>query len=259
MEIPRLKQICGLIRIYSSYTSNVAIAERLGIKEGTLRGYWETYGGHVPDGNADRFAELVQEIAPMPLSKDAALKLLQGQQLAFHSMLLPIEGSSWRELLNEQLELEITKPPPPALGFGEVEGEDVRVADETVGLNKQFRFRGEAGWAGEGFLAAEHAGEWHLLPLGSGQRSFEFSKGVFDLPLARGNKQVYMIERNKPGFYHYVVIGHRYALPDHVRHQVLRANPYSQLDLDLLGSMILQSNPEDRIVLAATLRVAGED
>lgn len=254
MEFPRLKQICGLIRIYSAYTSNSAIAERIGIKESTLRDYWQNYGGHVPDKNVAAFVDLVQEIAPVKLSATAALDLMKGSQLAFHRVLLPLEGASWRALLDEQLELEIGKP-PPSLRFGEVEEEDVRVPDETVALNRQFRFHGEALWEGEGFLVAEHLGEWRILSVGGGRRSFEFGAGPFALPLARGTRPVYMVERTKPGFYHYVVVGHRNVLPDHVRHQILRANPVPSLDLDILGSMILQSDPSDRIVLAATLLV----
>jgi hypothetical protein len=236
----------------------VLIAKRIGISESTLRGYWESYGGQVPDANAKRLAELIQEIAPVPLSKEAGLNLLRGSQLALHSVLLPIEGKSWRALLNEQLELEIGLRPPRGLLFGEVDEEDRRVADETVALNKNFRFGGRMPWEGEGFLAAEHEGVWHLINLSENERSFAFEEGEFYLPLPKGEEKRYMIERHKPGFYSYFVIGHKESFSDDVRHKLRGTNPYSQLDLDLLGSMILQTNPADRIVLAATLRVRSD-
>ena len=257
MEFPNLKKMCDLICSYSPYASYTAIAKQLGLRESTLRGYWERYGGKVPDKNADRFAALVQDVAPIPLTKDAALNLLGGSPLALHNVLLPIEGDCWRTLIDEQLELRITMPPPPAFGFGQVDDEDVLVADETVGLDKPFRFQGHMPWDGEGFLVAEHRGEWHLLPLDGSQRGFEFSSGKFDLPLSKNGKPRYLRERELPGFYRYAVIGLKDGLPGSLRHQIHRANPYSQLELDLLGSMLLQTDPAGRIVLAATLRVTS--
>lgn len=259
MECRWLKEVCDLIRTYSDYKSYTAIAGRLGLGEGTLRGYWENYSGHVPDRNADRFAALVQEVVPVPLTREAALDLLCGSPLAFHNMLLPIGGRSWRTLLDEQVELQIRVPPAYALGFGEVEGEDMPVADATVALGDRFRFRGHMKWCGEGFLAAEHGGEWHLIALGPNQRSFAFGDGEFDVPLSKDGKPRYLRELETPGFYLYVVIGQKGTLPGSVRHQIQRTNPYSQLDLDLLASLILESDPSDRIVLAATLRVATHE
>ena len=257
MEFPKLREMCDLINIYSTYTSHTAIAKRIGISEVTLRGYWERYGGNVPDKHLDQFAALLQEIVPALLTPDAALNLFKGSQLVFHSMLLPIEGRSWRKLMDEQVLLEVRERPPFTLGFGEVEGEDMPLADETIALGNQFRFHGTMPWAAEGFLAAEHRGEWHLLPLDGSLRSFELDQGAFDLPVSKKGKARYLVEKEKPGFYHYIVIAQKNALSDIVRHHIQQTNPYSQLNLDLLASAVLQTDPANRIVLAASLRVTS--
>lgn len=258
MELPNLKQMCDLIRTYTPYTSYTAIAKRLSLSEATLRGYWENYGGHVPDKNKRRFAELVQEIAPIPLTEEAAIDLLRGSPLAFHNILLPIGGATWRELVSEHLAhapLKIMVPPTPTVRFGEVVEENKVVADATVGLNRPFRIRGRAKWSGEGFLAAEHRGEWHIAQLADGQRSFAFSIGEFDVPPSINGKPRFLTERDKPGYYMYVVIGQKGLLSEGVRSQIHRTNPYSQLDLDVLGSMISQSKQTPHMVLAASLQV----
>jgi hypothetical protein len=261
LEFPQLKQMCDLICSYSTHKSYTAIASRLGLSESTLRGYWELSGGKVPDKNLGRFSALIQEISPVPLSDDAALNLLRGSPVALHNILLPIEGTTWRDLVDEQAlhgPLEITTPPAHIFGFGEVDDNDVVVADAEVPLNERFRFKGRMNWSGEAFLAAEHGGEWHLIPLNGSQRSFVFSAGEFELPPSLDGKARYMREREKSGYYRYVVVAQRGTLSDDARHQIHRANPYSQLDLDLLGSTILQSGSKQRAVMAATLRVTAQ-
>ena len=235
MEVPKLKEVCDLIRKRTKYTSYTAIAKQLGIAESTLRGYWERYGGRVPDRHGDRFAAFIQEVVPTPLTLEAALDLLMGSELVFHSMLLPIGGLSWRKLLDEQVTLGIRTFPHGIARFGEVEGDDVPVADETVTIGGRFRLHGTMPWAGEGFLAAEHRGEWHFISLGGDLRTFEFEEGAFNLPASRRGRARYLVENDKPGLYHYIVIAQKDRLSASVRHHVHRTNPVPPIRIGPAG------------------------
>lgn len=261
MKIRNLKYKCDLVRTYSSYTSYDAIAKELQISARTLSGYWEENADEVPDKNIGRFSALIQKIASIPLTEEAALNLLLDSPVVLHNALFPIEGESWRELLSEQAKLGVKKAPPPAptvtLGFGTTDDDDLPVPDQTVAMGEGFRFDGGASWSGEGFLAAEHSGVWHLIDVKSGQRSFAFAAGKFYAPISVFAKPKYLYEKQTPGFYRYVLIALRGTLSEPVRRHINRTNPYSQLDLDVLGSMILQSKPADRVVLAATLLVTA--
>lgn len=258
MHFSNLKQICDLIRILTPYRTYSTIAEQLGITEPTLRGYWDRYANEIPDAKIDRVAELVQKVAAVPLTREAALNLMRGSSLMFHNALLPIAGDSWRQLTNESEKLRIIKRPAHSLGFGEVDEEDEHIADDTVPLKKNFRFEGDIPWSGEGFLVAEHRDEWHVLALSGNERGFQFAAGAFVVPPPRNGKSLYLIEKKNTGYYRYFVIALRGRLLDSLRHQIHRANPYSQSELDLLASIILQAAPKDRKVLAASLRIGEE-
>jgi len=259
MECRHLKQIVGLIKLYSAYNSNAAIAQRLGIKERTLTGYWEEDkgGGTIPDKNVEAFCDLIVEIIPGASSRSAARALLGGHPVAFHNALLPVGGRAWRMLVDGPgvQALTVKVKPLATMGFGEVEEETGDEPETTARLSQRFCFEGVASWRGEAVLFAEHAGEWHALRLAKDERAIILEGGPFTLPPKQKGEQTYLRERTKPGLYRYVAIAQRDKFAPALRELLHQTNPYGQLTLDLIGDHLITVPERSRMVAAAVLLI----
>jgi len=259
MECRYLKQISALIKLYSVYNSNAAIAERLGISERTLSGYWEEDkgAGNIPDKHVDAFCDLVAEIVPGAASRSAARALLTGHPIAFHNAVLPIGGRDWRRLVDGAgvQPLVVKVKPLATMGFGEVEEEASDKPAATVRLFERFWFEGRAPWRGELALFAEHAGEWHALALRQGERTIIIDGGPFAVPPKQNGRQIHFRERTKPGFYRYVAIAQRGKFASPLRELLHDTNPYAQLTLDMIGEQLSAVPEAGRLVAAAGILI----
>lgn len=259
MECRYLKQIIALIKLYSVYDSNAAIAGRLGISERTLSGYWEEDkgAGNIPERNVDAFCDLIAEIIPSAASRSAALALLAGHPIAFHNAVLPIGGRAWRALVDgpnvQPLIAQVKRL--ASMGFGEVEEVPADKPTANVRLFDRFWFEGHAPWRGELALFAEHGGEWHALTLGQGERLITVSGGRFSVPPVVDGRQTYLRERTKPGLYRYVAIAQRDSFAQPLRSLLHETNPYAQLTLDMIGDHL----GEVRSKLVATAGLLVEE
>jgi hypothetical protein len=259
MECRYLKQILALIKLYSVYDSNAAIAARLGLSERTLSGYWEEDkgGGTIPDKNVAAFCDLIAEIVPSAAAPSAARALLTGHPIAFHGAVLPIGGRAWRALVDgPHVQPLVAKVKPLAtMGFGEIEDDPDDEPAATIRLFEPFWFEGRAPWRGELVAFAEHGGEWHALALAQGERTITIDGGRFAVPPRKDGRQSHFRERTKPGFYRYVTIAQRGALAAPLRELLHQTNPFSQLTLDMIGDQFGALPPRARLVAAAGILV----
>lgn len=257
MECPQLKIIVTLIKEYTQYKSNELIANRIGIKEKTLRGYWDLDAVPVPtipERNKAVFVELVKEIVSHPLSDQSAQQLLKGSAINFHNALLPPGGAAWQALIDRHSaddKIQVLRKTDLGFAFGESDDEDTVVPDATFSLNQSFYFTANTPWRGEAVVIAEHLGQWHICGVSQTARIAPLNSNPVCIP----PKPIGLRERNNEGIYRYFIVGVKGKFSSLLREQVHKPNPPQP---DAIADLVMAHGEGNCLVWGATIRIQNE-
>lgn len=261
MHCPNLVNIFNLIRYYSEYGSDAAIAKRLRIDRSNIRNYLYDHENapYVPIRRHPDFQDLFSEILPERVSLDQTKALLSGDADSFHSLISPIGGRSWAQLIaasQTQSRLTIHKRSPPTLGFGTSTRINNKSAEFDLKVGDEFTIEAAFSMRGEAVVFAENAGMWHVIRPNEDSSVFAVSGQTHSFPPQTGNEQHYLVEGGPTGFYRYFFVAVRGKLPRTLYGHLQAANPLTQAKLDVVADMIL-SGETTYVVSGATLRITN--
>lgn len=243
MESPYFKQIIDAIKTNTAYSTNVKIAQRIGIEETTLRRYWSdpVRPNQIPDRQIDAFVGFLQEIACHPLSTQEAKTILQSPQSAILQHIIPNIGPFWAGLLGQALEkdpLHFFARPSKRMGFGELDLPSPKNVDR-VSKGQKFYIEAHIPWPSEVVLFCEHLDEFKFMHLRPQQRLVSFESGPVTLPPENDGQSLYFVEQTKPGLYRYHLVAQRGAFSPRLRTQFAQVNTLNQASLDSLAGQLL--------------------
>ncbi len=259
MHCPDLVNIFRLIKYYSKYDSEAAIAKRLVIDRSNIRNYLHDHANapYIPVGRHEGFQALFSEILPEPISLERTKVLLSGDADTFHSYISPVAGRAWARLIglsSEAPRLVIRKRPPLNLGFGTSSHILNQPAECEIKVGDQFILEAQLPLNGQAVVFAENAGVWHILTPNAENAVFPISGRTVIFPPKLDTEHSYLKEGGPAGFYRYFLVGVRGKFSDTLRDHLSAANPLTQPKLDLLGDL-MTSVDTHCIVMGATLSV----
>lgn len=263
MHCPDLVNIFNLIRYYSDYSSDAAIAERLEIDRSNIRNYLYDHADapYIPIRRHADFQNFFSEILSSPVSLVRTKALLTGDADTFHSLISPITGKSWAHLIGQskvQPRLLVRKRPPPTLGFGTSTRIHNQPAEFEIKIGDEFTIEATFPMNGEAVVFAENAGSWHIIPADENSPTFSISGRSKSFPPYLNDERAFLLENGPTGFYRYFLVGVRGKFTRTLRDHLHSANPLTQPKLDVIADMIL-SGDGAFAVLGATIRVTEQE
>lgn len=261
---PSLKQVVGLIKIYTGYENDNAIAKRLNWSPRRLSESWrgESRDWSIPEHKFADFKSLFSEILPIEVTEADTKVYLQSAPVLFHMAISPISGKAWACLINRHSEnpkLHVHKM-LPGLGFGKSDYREKQLPDAELALNEKFVLKGKIAFSpSEIIIAAEHQSVWHLIPYTSNDsdRILNERGGGFAFPPKIEGEQCSLFEDTSPGYYRYFAIIVRGGFPNSLHELLHSVNPISQSRLDMIGN-VLNSEPQANVaILGATISIVG--
>lgn len=261
ISTPSLKQVIGLVKIYTPYDNDTMVAERLSWSLKQLTHSWvgESRDWSIPERRLTDFKSLFSEILTREVTETKTKEYLQSDPMLFHMALSPISGKAWVNLIDRH-----TKFPKLGvyklvsnLGFGTSDHQHKQLPDAELALNDRFVFKGKIDFSpSEIIIAAEHQNVWHFISYTSSDRILEERGGEFTFPPKIEGKQYSLFEETSPGFYRYFAILMRGGFPKSLHELLHSVNPISQHTLDMIGH-VLNSEPDHSIaVLGVTISIS---